>query len=489
MRCSLKRLNVQAGKPIAFLHASDARILGVHPGDRILIRTNGSKEIAVVDVTTTFIKRRELGLSDEVIRSLNLSPSSSIEVQPMKFAQSSILLKQKRECDPYTEEQLKKIMEDIVSGALTEAEIAYFISGINYCGMSPQETKSLVNAIVSTGTKLSWGTKKCADKHSIGGIPGNRTTPIVVAICAAAGVIMPKTSSRAITSAAGTADTVETLARVNFSVRELQEIVNKTGACLAWGGSLGLAPADDKIIQIEKILNLDPEPQLLASILSKKIAVGSKYVLIDIPYGLGAKVTRKKALDLKKKFLKLGKSLGLVIQVVLTEGSQPIGDGIGPSLEMRDIVRVLTRNNAPQDLEKKSIFLAGKILEMTKKAKPGKGTALARKMLSSGSAFLKFKEIIEAQGGYVRELPLAKYKKTLFASTTGTVEAIHNRLINTTARIAGCPQDKASGIDLHVHVGHKVKKGEPLVTLYAESMFKLKAASTFFITDHPIELG
>ena len=175
---------------------------------------------------------------------------------------------------------------------------------------------------------------------------------------------MPKTSSRAITSAAGTADVIETLAPVNFSASRLQSIVRKVGACLAWGGALGLAPADDKLIQIEKKLNIDPEPQLLASILSKKLAVGSTHVLIDIPYGSGAKVSNEEARKLSIKFLKLAKQLGLKMKVMLTEGSQPIGNGIGPILEMQDVLRVLKRDNAPRDLEAKSLKLAGAIIEM-----------------------------------------------------------------------------------------------------------------------------
>ncbi len=488
MKLRLKRLRVAAGKPIAFLHVSDALRLGVHPSERVLVKWNHSEEIVVIDVTTTFIKKGQIGLSDEVMEYLGIKAESHLEVEPMRVASSSFVLKEKRTCDPYTQDQLKRIIKDVVNGALTEAEIAYFISGVNYCGMTLQETKYLINAIVSTGSTLSWGSSECADKHSIGGIPGNRTTPIVVAICAAAGVLMPKTSSRAITSAAGTADTIETLAPVDFSVQELKKIVGKTGACLAWGGALGLAPADDKLIQVEKMLNLDPEPQLLASILSKKIAVGSKYVLIDIPYGPGAKVSRKEALALKRKFMALGRSLGLVMNVVLTDGSQPIGNGVGPVLEMQDVLRVLKREQAPHDLEQKSIKLAGMLLEMTKKARKGKGKMLAKNILESGRAFLKFKDILEAQGGSIRELSLGKHSKTLFTSKSGSIRSMHNRSINMAARIAGCPQDKKAGLYLHAHVGDRIKKGAPLVTLYAESAFKLKSALSFFNANHPIEV-
>lgn len=488
MKYKLKRINLRAGKPIAFINVADAADLAVHPGERVLVKVNGFREIAIVDVTATFIRKGEVGLSQEVLNQLGLPFASRIEVTPASVAESSLLLKSKKSCDPYTPEQITKIIRDVVNGALSDAEIAYFISGVNYCGMSLEETKHLIHAIVSTGRTLSWGSKQCADKHSIGGIPGNRTTPIVVSICASLGVTMPKTSSRAITSAAGTADTMETLTKVDFSAEDLQRIVRQTGACLAWGGALGLAPADDKLIQVEKMLNLDPEPQLLASILAKKVAVGSRYVLIDIPYGPGAKVSRAKAITLKKKFLALGRALNLKLQTVLTDGSQPIGNGIGPALEMRDVLRVLQQKNSPQDLEKKSLLIAGKILEMTRKAGKGKGKILAKKALKDYHALNKFREIIEAQGGSIRDLPPAKYKKTFFASNTGNIKAIHNNSINMICRVAGCPQDKAAGLDLHAHTGNLVKKGDALATLYAESSFKLKAASALFIADHPIEI-
>lgn len=488
MKYAVKNLNLDAGKPIVFLNREDAGRLRVHPGDKAVLSLGSKKEIATVDITSTFVRQGQLGISREISQYLGATKNALLGFEPLTQSESSQLLKQKHKCEPYTSDQLKNIMGDVVKGALSEAEIAYFISGVNYCGMSLEETHYLINAIVKTGNRISWGSKKVADKHSIGGIPGNRTTPIVVAICAAAGVIMPKTSSRAITSAAGTADTIETLAPVNFTIPELKEIVRKTGACLAWGGALGLAPADDRLIQVEKALNLDPEPQLLASILSKKVAIGSKYVLIDIPYGSGAKVSRAKALALKKKFLLLGKRLNLTMDVVLTEGSQPIGNGIGPSLEMRDVLNVLSRVHAPKDLEKKSIMLAGRILELTGASKRGKGAHDARTLLEEGKAFVKFKGIIKAQGGKVMLPPLAPYKLVFRTKTGGRVTGIRNKEINMMARIAGCPQDKRAGIDLHVHVGSELKKGEYLFTLYAESRFKLNAARIFAQKNHPVEL-
>lgn len=488
MKLHIKRVNLQTAKPVALLHATDAQALGVHPADRVLLRAGIKSEIAITDVTTGFVKRGQIALSNDILAYLGAQADTTLEVTLAQRPKSSLFMRGENRCKPYTRDHLVKIIKDVVSNALTEAEIAYFISGVNYCGMTIEETHYLIEAIVKSGVKISWGKKAVADKHSIGGIPGNRTTPLVVAICASQGVLMPKTSSRAITSAAGTADTIETVAKVDFSISELQAIVKKTGACLVWGGALGLAPADDKLIQIEKMLNLDPEPQLLASILSKKLAVGSTHVLIDIPYGPGAKVSRERAIALKKKFVLLGRRIGLKLRVALTDGSQPIGNGIGPALEMRDVLNVLQRTNAPRDLERKAVQLAGILLEMMGKARKGKGRQKAQAALNNGSALAKFKEIIEAQKGSLRNIPEARYKRVLLAPRRATINAINNKSINMLARIAGCPQDKAAGVYLHAHVGEIVAKGEPLLTLYAESRFRLRDALNFVKENHPVQL-
>lgn len=488
MKLRVRILRLRAGKPIAFIHDFDAAKMAIHSGDRVLIRDGHIPRTAIVDIASGLFKRGEVALSEELSSSLKVRSGSHVDVSPALMPASARILQAKNGHRDYTQQEIKSIISDIVNDVLSEAEIAYFVSGVYHHGLSAKETLYLTQAIYETGTHLKWRSPYVADKHSIGGIPGNRTTPIVVSICAAAGILMPKTSSRAITSAAGTADTIETIAKVDFSLAEIRKIVERTGACLAWGGALGLAPADDKLIQVEKRLNLDPEPQLLASILSKKLAVGSKYVLIDIPYGSGAKVSRAKAIRLKRKFISLGKKLGLHINVVLTPGNEPIGNGIGALLEIKDVLRVLRRDSPPKDLENKSVLLAGILLEMLNKASKGKGKILARKILEDGRAFAKFKEIILAQQGHLDELPEARLHHTILAKTTGRVSAIYNKDINHIARILGCPQDKTAGIYLHKHTKDKISKRDPLLTLYSESEIKLKAALAYIKESHPIEL-
>ena len=480
MRLKIKSLKFAAGRPVAILNHETANQLNVHVDDRVLIKKGGESVVAVIDIAKGLIEKKEIAVSQEILEDLKVNSGESVSVELTFYPESVNFIHKKLNCIPLNEKELKKIIKDIVENALTEAEIAYFVSSIYKCGMSIQEIKYLIKAIVGTGKRLKLR-GKVADKHSIGGVAGNRTTPIVVSICASAGLIMPKTSSRAITSAAGTADAVESLAKVEFSVSQIYKIIKKTNACLVWGGSLGLAPADDKIIQIERLLNLDPEPQLLASILSKKIAVDSKYVLIDIPYGKSAKVSKTEALSLKKKFEKIARGFKIKIKCVLTDGSHPIGKGIGPVLEIKDVVSVLKQETErPLDLEQKSLMLSGLILEMTGKAKKGKGLDFAKKILQSGKAFSKFKEIIKAQGGHLNSLRLGKFSHDIESEKSGKILEIGNKKINFLARVLGCPVDKGAGIYLYKNKNDKIKKREKIMTFYSDSEEKLEEALKFY---------
>lgn len=486
MELKVKNIGLGAGRPVAILSEARARKINIHIGDRLDVSFRKKKVIAIVDIAKSSLGEDEISLSEESVSYLDVKPGDHVKVNLALEPKSTRYISKKLNGSKLSKSEIFCIVKDIVSNALTEAEIAYFVSGVYENGMSLEETKNLTEAMFKTGERISWGRKKIVDKHSIGGIPGNRTTPIVIPICAAAGLIMPKTSSRAITAPAGTADTMETITRVDFSITELKKIVKKVGACIVWGGALGMAPADDKLIRVERLLGLDPESQLIASILSKKLAVGSNYVLIDIPYGPGAKVSREEAEKLKKKFLAVGKHFKLNILVVPTDGSQPIGNGIGPVLEMRDILRVLKRDNPPKDLEAKSILLAGEIFEMTGTTKKGKGQELARDILESKCALKKFNEIISAQGKRDDFLKIAKFKHSIKSKKSGAIKSINNKSINYLARILGCPIDKASGVYLNKHVKGLVAKGEIIMTLYAESEKKLAEAINFFYETSPI---
>ncbi len=489
MKFKVKLLSLSAGRPVIFMHKITAKNLNIHVGDRLRVSRNGKNIIAVVDIIKTIITPDEISISDEVKLYLKVKSGDSLDINLTTEPRSVFLIAKKLSGSKLSRDEIFTIVADIVNNALTEGEIAYFVSGVYYHGMDLQETIFLTDAIYKTGRALSWKNKLIVDKHSIGGVPGNRTTPIIVSICAAAGLTIPKTSSRAITSAAGTSDVMEMITKVDLSPEDLKKTVEKTGACLAWGGALGLAPADDKLIRVEKLLNLDPESQLIASILAKKLAVGSKYVLIDIPYGNGAKVSRERAEKLKNKFFKVGGYFGLKIRVVLTDGSHPIGNGIGPLLEIQDVLKVLKRDNPSIELENKSVYLASQMLEMAGVAKKGEGEKLAREILDSKRAYHKFEQIISTQGRRTYNIHNGKYTKSIMAKKSGKIKSINNHYINNLARELGCPVDKTAGIYFYKHVNDTVKKGEPLLTLYAESKVRLAEGLRFFNLTNPIKIN
>lgn len=493
MELKVKLLKWSAGIPVAMLNEETASLIGVKTNGRIDIKTfskNPKSVSTIVDTAKTLVKKNEIAMSSELKKRLSLKSGQRVDVGLSLPTPSMAYIKKKMNGGTLSQKETNEIIKDIVNNSLSEAEISLFVSAMYKEGMNMKEIIFLINAILNSGQslKLNIKNKKIVNKHSIGGIPGNRTTPLVVSICAAAGLIIPKSSSRAITSPAGTADVIETIASVEFSLKELKNIVKKTGACMIWGGSLEMVPADEKIISIEKMLNIDPEAQLLASIMSKKLAMGAKYIIIDIPYGKKAKVTKEKALYLKKKFEYLGKHFKKQLKVVLTDGSQPIGNGIGPALEMIDLIKVLSRSeDRPKDLEEKSVFLAGHILEMAEKAKKNQGIKLAQEILNSGKAFNKFREIIKAQNGDSKRIKPAKFKKDIFVKNSGKIKGIDNKKISALARIAGCPMDKFAGLYLYKHVGEKLKKGEKIITIYAESKPRLRQAFNFFKKQKPIK--
>ena len=480
-----------AGLPVAMLDRHTAIKMGLQAQQMVLIKNISKKYgemTAVLDIIEDDLKEDEILLSSEVVSKLNLKQGQKVDVNIAPVPKSVDLIKKKLSNKRLSGKEIEQITKDIVNDRLSDAEIALFVAAMYRVGMSTHETVDLIKAIIKTGNSLSLKGKFIVDKHSIGGIAGNRTTPIVVSICAATGLTFPKTSSRAITSAAGTADVMETIAKIDFTIPELKKIIKKTNAFIISG--MGVVPADSKIIKVEKALNIDPKSQLIASVMSKKFAVGSKFILIDIPYGKSAKMpTKEKAEALKKEFLELGKYFKRKIKVVITDGSQPIGNGIGCTLELMDIMKVLeSRKDAPADLRKKALFLAGNIFEMTGKAKEGKGIELAEKILASGKALKKFKEIVSAQQGNFKKIKYSKMKKDIFSEKTGKIIEIDNKKINFLSRAAGSPTDKPSGIYLHHHVGDFVKKGDKIITIYSETTARINEAVKFYKKNKPMSI-
>ncbi|MCC7552274.1 AMP phosphorylase [Candidatus Micrarchaeota archaeon] len=487
-----KIFDILAGGKIAFLNTQEAMENDIYPAYRGVLK-KGNKELVVMfDLTENLVKKGEIGLFAEVEKELKAKEGEQIIIKHLERPASIDYIRKKLDGKFLEDKEMNVIIKDLMDNRLSQVELAAFVSAMYIRGVNYEETVSLANSIVNSGDTLNLHKKPILDKHCVGGVAGNRTTMIVVPIIAAAGCYIPKSSSRAITSAAGTADTMEVLAPVDIQMDELKRIVLKTKGAIVWGGGMNLAAADDKLIKIRHPLSLDPKGVVLASVLSKKKAVNATHVIIDIPIGRGAKFQDMDvAKDLANDFINIGKKLGMKIEAVITDGSDPIGNGIGPALECKDVLEVL-EGKGPYDLREKSCALAGGLLELAGKAPKGRGMAIAEDLINNEKALKKFREIIGEQGGNPRikidELPIGEYIYQVKAEKSGRIGHVDSKILSKIARAAGSPKDIGAGIVLHREAGDKVRKGEVILSVYSESETKIEFAIKALEALNPIEL-
>lgn len=477
MKLKAKEIDLDAGgKFVAVLNLDDAEELGVRGFSRVKLEHGGKELTAIVNVTGKVVKSGEVGVFDEVKEKLEVSDGAMVEVTPATLPKSIDFIKARLRGRKLTKEEIKEIVFDVVNGNLSEVEIAAFVISLYARGLDLEEAMNLSLAMVEAGKTLKLEGKVIADKHSIGGVPGDKTTLLLVPVVASCGVTIPKSSSRAITSAAGTADRAEVLMPVNLNLDEMKGVVEKGNGCIIWGGTLELSPADDIFIGVEFPLSIDP--LLLPSILSKKKAVGSRFVAIDIPCGWGAKIkTLEEANQLARDFIELGKRLEMKIRCAVTQGNQPVGYSIGPALEAKEALENLMKQRRSLDLLDKVTDMAGMILDMVGFRD---GKAMAKEAIESGRAERKLREIIELQGGdprmKVEDIPIGSYKVDVKSNDKGYVTWMDNHALVKVARHAGAPKHKGAGIQLYKKVGDPVRKGESLFTIYAEKASRLEEA-------------
>ncbi|TVZ28754.1 thymidine phosphorylase [Gillisia sp. Hel_I_86] len=448
---------------------------------RIRISNATTSIVASLNVLNSeILLPNEIGLSDAAAKKLNVSENETLYVSHLEPIESLSHVRAKIYNQKLDFSAFNEIITDIAEGDYSNIHLSAFITACAGDRMDIEEISDLTKAMIASGAQLNWNQEIVVDKHCIGGLPGNRTTPLVVAIVAACGLTMPKTSSRAITSPAGTADTMEVLTNVSLSSEEIKNVVEKEGGCIVWGGTAQLSPADDVLIKIEKALDIDSEGQLIASVLSKKAAAGSTHVVIDIPVGETAKVrSQEMAQKLKNHMETVGSAVGLNVKVMITDGTQPVGRGIGPTLEAIDILKVLKNEaDAPKDLTERALLLAAELLELSGKIEKGKGLEIAHQILKSGKAHEKFIAICKAQGRFSKPV-LAPYKTEIKAEASGILERIDNRKIAKLAKLSGAPQSKSAGILLNAHLGEQIEEGQLLYTIYAESKGELNYALAY----------
>lgn len=480
----LKHLGIETNHEHVVYMRTDCHVCrseGFEALTRIQVTHNEKTIVANLNACTNgLLDHGEIGLSNSAEQTLNVSQGDRVEVSHLRPIGSLAHVRSKIYGNELNTQQLSEIMGDVVAGSYSNVHLSAFITACAGNRLNEKEIIALTRSMIDHGNTLKWSAPIVADKHCVGGLPGNRTTPIVVAIAAAAGLTIPKTSSRAITSPAGTADTMETMAPVELSMEKIKKVVNKTGGCIVWGGTASLSPADDILIRVEKALDIDSEGQMIASVLSKKVAAGSTHVVIDIPVGPTAKVrNQEEAQRLKHLFTVVGEAVGLKIDVVITDGTQPIGNGIGPTLEAMDVLSVLKGEpKAPTDLRERAMLIAGHLLELTGKSGKGKGRRAASDLLGSGYALDKFVEICHAQGGF-KELTVASFSKEIKADVSGKVVDIDNRRLAKVAKLAGAPSAKKAGVRFYAPIGSKVKRGQTLYTVFAEAKGELEYALTY----------
>jgi thymidine phosphorylase len=477
-------LGIDTGQePVVYLH-HDSLVVhaeGFATETRIQVACGERRMLATLNVVTTpLIGAQEVGLSDSAWERLAVREGDGVELAHATPLESLGLVRAKIYGKRLGAADFDAIVRDIAAQRYSDIQLSSFITACAGGRLAHQEMVDLTLAMIGAGERITWSAAKVMDKHSVGGLPGNRTSIIVVPIVAAAGVVMPKTSSRAITSPAGTADTMETLAPVDLDIAAMRRVVEREGGCLVWGGRARLSPADDVLIRVERPLDLDSPAQLVASVLSKKAAAGVTHVLIDVPVGPTAKVRSYDDADRLGNHLRgVGSAVGLQVRPVLTHGVQPIGRGIGPALEARDVLSVLQGlPHAPADLRERSVLLGGHILEMAEVAPEGSGQGMARAILDDGRAWHKFQTICEAQGG-LRTPPVAPFTRPVTARRNGRIAIIDNRRLGRVAKLAGAPHDPAAGLVLEVRLGDEVVRGQTLFVVHAAAAGELDYALAY----------
>ena len=477
MKLNCKTMDVLTATPMAGMDPDDCMRIGVKENDRVRI-TGPKGDVAVALVSSNLIGDGILYLSVGIAKRLGVKDGDEVDVVYSPSPESVRAIRRKMDGQKLEPKEIEAVVDDIYAGSLSNIEVSAWLTALYINEMDLDEIAAFAQAMVNTGDRVPFEKGPIFDFHSVGGVPGNKITPIVVSICAAAGLMLPKTSSRAISSACGTSDFVETFCNIEVSADKLKEIGETVGGAFVWGGSMNLAPVDDIVIKIEHPLGINPRPQMLASILSKKLAINANYLLVDLPTGAGTKIpTIEVARAYARDFADLGEKLGIHVECAITYADQPVGSAIGPNLEARECIRILEGGEHPASVVEKACECAGILLEM---AGFHNGVDKAHEILESGQAHKKFMEIVVAQGGRPdlksSDLEPGKYSADILAPKSGYVNGIRNKDLVAVAKACGAPNDKGAGLLLFKKKGQRVEKGDVLFTIYAENEAKLNRA-------------
>ncbi len=442
--------------------------------------------------TDSLVGSGEVGIPIEIAKRVSIQEGELVQVSaPKRAITSEHVIKKKMRGVSFSKEEIDNVIKDLMNGSLSDLYMAAFVLTQYFKSLSIEEVEYLTRALAESGDTIEFPVP-VYDKHSIGGVPGTKISLLIVPIVAAAGLAIPKTSTRAVTSAAGTADVMNIFSPVEFTADELREIVMETKGAIVWaGGKLNLSPAVDKIIAgVAFPLGIDPLPLILSGIMAKKVAVGADFVALDVPVGGGKVQTMESAREYARAFVELAERLNIRLEAALTYGKVPVGHSIGPALEAREALNALM-GQGPTSLAEKSINLAGIIFEIAGLTIRGRGSDIAREFLESGKAYKKMKEIIEAQGGNPSikpdDIPIGNYIFEWEAPTNGWVVEISNEALTQIARVAGAPKDPGAGVYLPKKK-ESVTKGDVILQIYSNSESKLSEAQALVAKLKPLRV-
>ncbi len=481
-----KKIDLELGDKLAVvLNDKQSEEFGVKEGQKVFFGYRDVELYADVVQTNTKVEAGYVGLTEEIWSQYSISNDEVVVIDLLSRPDSIDYISKKIFGEVLTQEEIFAITRDIAERKIRDIEVAYFMSCFFNPGFNDEEVINIAKGMARAGDTLNFHDYKgngkiVVDKHSIGGIAGKGVTPVLVPIIASAGLVIPNTSTRSITSPAGTTDVLESIMPMTFTNEQVLSIVNETNGCMIWGGGLKLAPADDVMISVEKGMHVQSYNKLIASIVAKKIAMGIDKVIIDIPYGKGAKVaTADEAELLGRRFEEIFEKVGIECFSAMRFISGPDGDGVGPILEMIEIMKIFERDEGrSMQLENDALDMAGKLLEMGGKAKKEKGKEMAKAILDSGKAFEKFKAIAKAQGAEKvpssKELVPGEYTADIKAHKSGVVKFVDNKEIVKIAKSLGAPLNKGAGLYFHKNVGEKVMFDEVIFTIHAESKKRLE---------------
>ena len=306
----------------------------------------------------TIVSPGELGLNNEAFLRLNLPEGANVSLSLAGLPPSAGILQRKIAGNILSSSEYSSVVKDIVAGRYSNMDIASFLVASGSF-MTASEVLSLTEALIGDDV-IRWDDENIVvDHHCLGGIPGNKTDIIITAIVAAYGLPMPKTASRSLTSCAGVADTFAVLANVEADEAKLKKLIKENRGAIVDYNTLPIANASKIVSSVERALGISQQQHIVSSILAIKLAAGVTHLVLDIPVGPSSRIkSTAEAMRIRKLVEYVGDMLSIEIDAVITDGSEPIGNGIGAVLEARDVMRILrNKEEAPQDLLEKSSLI------------------------------------------------------------------------------------------------------------------------------------